>query len=599
MGVDMEMSCDERVLKEMCSETRKDYSLSLLSLATKRRIIGGSPLAFGEGGIKERIKNVLNFKKPSRVVTTVSVALVLVLSIGFAVNRASVNTLPSADDVLSVARTYSLENPTDKQKLERLASITLYKNGTAELATPLISSYLLPACTYSFEENELLIYANIEMPESESAYGVNNGDVIARFAVADDGALVFESATVPLFADAGARYVLAPMTLDDLNALSTLRTPYVGDNSAVGKIIYALPQIDNEHTQQYFSIGDDYGTGRVPFTLTIYYESINAEVNDTRNITVTPENAALLFALIDNLEEVSFAFRNTPSDGELDTSVYISRVSYSKEKVTEYLESIGLTWEDFLNDWVGSIEKMYAVPPVSLDLEAAVSDAILEVNKNSYLLGDLATEAHTTLATVEQGDTVTVYLMALYQVYRYSGGGFYDISGDHIPVAITFDKGLNGGYTMTEYWIPRDGSYYIPSIREKFPPDICEDAIDTQKYICAHIISSYEQAVEYGKVDTNYQIASLIETICSSPVEASNPRAYIKAHSIEFRELVYYGRYTLDYCFSLFEQGSQTGLEGHIMAAACGDIMTVLGEKITEGNFDTGQDWYNAQSASE
>ena len=87
MGVDMEMSCDERVLKEMGGEMKKDYSLSLLSLATERRIIGGSPLAFGEGGVKERIKNVLNFKKPSRVIMIVSVALVAVLIVGFAVNR--------------------------------------------------------------------------------------------------------------------------------------------------------------------------------------------------------------------------------------------------------------------------------------------------------------------------------------------------------------------------------------------------------------------------------------------------------------------------------------------------------------------------------
>lgn len=87
MGVDMEMSCDERVLKEMGGETKKNYSLSLLSLATERRIIGGSPLAFGEGGIKERIKNVLNFKKPSRAIIVTAVTLVAVLSVGFAVNK--------------------------------------------------------------------------------------------------------------------------------------------------------------------------------------------------------------------------------------------------------------------------------------------------------------------------------------------------------------------------------------------------------------------------------------------------------------------------------------------------------------------------------
>ncbi len=89
MGADMELSCDERVLKEMGGEMKKDYSLSLLSFATERRIIGGSPLAFGEGGAKERIKNVLNFKKPSRVIVAVSVALVAVLIVGFAANQAT------------------------------------------------------------------------------------------------------------------------------------------------------------------------------------------------------------------------------------------------------------------------------------------------------------------------------------------------------------------------------------------------------------------------------------------------------------------------------------------------------------------------------
>lgn len=62
---DMEMSCDERVLKDMGAGIKTNYSASLLSLATGRRLINGSPLAFGEGNIKGRIKNVLNYRKPA------------------------------------------------------------------------------------------------------------------------------------------------------------------------------------------------------------------------------------------------------------------------------------------------------------------------------------------------------------------------------------------------------------------------------------------------------------------------------------------------------------------------------------------------------
>lgn len=108
--------------------------------------------------------------------------------------------------------TYSLENPTEKQKLERLLSVTLYDDGIAWLRTPLISSYLLPQCTYSVVDDELLIRAVIETELEEGAYGVRNGDVIAKFAIADDKALVFRSAAVPLFADVGARYVYGPLS---------------------------------------------------------------------------------------------------------------------------------------------------------------------------------------------------------------------------------------------------------------------------------------------------------------------------------------------------------------------------------------------------
>lgn len=63
MGTDMEMSCDEKVLAGE-ENIRREYSASLLSFATDRRFPSPSPLAFGETGVKSRIKNALNFRKP-------------------------------------------------------------------------------------------------------------------------------------------------------------------------------------------------------------------------------------------------------------------------------------------------------------------------------------------------------------------------------------------------------------------------------------------------------------------------------------------------------------------------------------------------------
>jgi beta-lactamase regulating signal transducer with metallopeptidase domain len=86
MSTDMELSCDEKVLKEMNEEIKKPYANSLLSLATGRHILNGSPLAFGEGNVKGRVINVLNYKKPVFWVVIVALITVIAVSVGLMSN---------------------------------------------------------------------------------------------------------------------------------------------------------------------------------------------------------------------------------------------------------------------------------------------------------------------------------------------------------------------------------------------------------------------------------------------------------------------------------------------------------------------------------
>lgn len=85
-GRDMEMSCDESVIKRMDGDIRGEYSASLLSLATGRKIIAGSPLAFTEGSTKARIKNVLGYKKPAFWIVIAALVAVIVLCAALAAN---------------------------------------------------------------------------------------------------------------------------------------------------------------------------------------------------------------------------------------------------------------------------------------------------------------------------------------------------------------------------------------------------------------------------------------------------------------------------------------------------------------------------------
>ena len=86
-------------------------------------------------------------------------------------------------------------------------------------------------------------------------------------------------------------------------------------------------------------------------------------------------------------------------------------------------------------------------------------------------------------------------------------------------------------------------------------------------------------------------IGSLIETICSSPAQSSSWWNYIEEHPIEFRELTYYGWYTLKYCFTEFLKGGQIGLHGHIMRAAMDDIAPEAQLKLYA---ETGQEYFDA-----
>lgn len=63
-GKDMEMSCDEAVIRQLGADIRADYSASLLRLATHRKVISGMPLAFGEGDTRGRVLNMARWKKP-------------------------------------------------------------------------------------------------------------------------------------------------------------------------------------------------------------------------------------------------------------------------------------------------------------------------------------------------------------------------------------------------------------------------------------------------------------------------------------------------------------------------------------------------------
>ena len=127
---DMEMSCDEAVIKRIDKDIRADYSSSLLHFSTGKKVIIGTPLAFGEGNTKERIENIMKYRKPTFII----VVLALILCVGL---TACLSSNPQSDTEQPNHSEYEKLSEMNAEELPNTEQPTLSEEATK---------------TYSYEE---------------------------------------------------------------------------------------------------------------------------------------------------------------------------------------------------------------------------------------------------------------------------------------------------------------------------------------------------------------------------------------------------------------------------------------------------------------
>jgi len=118
--------------------------------------------------------------------------ILTIIAVVFVLSR--INNSPFVTDDES-PKIYHLENAAKEDEIQRVVTVTLYSDGTAEIPQPAISSFSLTSYNYSVVDNELLLYTD------------NKKEYMAVFTVEDKNTLVFKSKTLPIFADIGARYI--------------------------------------------------------------------------------------------------------------------------------------------------------------------------------------------------------------------------------------------------------------------------------------------------------------------------------------------------------------------------------------------------------
>ena len=217
-------------------------------------------------------------------------------------------------------------------------------------------------------------------------------------------------------------------------------------------------------------------------------------------------------------------------------------------------------------------EENEAEQPEEDPLEAAITAAIFQRNEPIFENTTVRTAVFQCFDQQElafdsdppQPNQLTLYGNALYLGFSVEDGILHQTEGSNIPVAITFSC-EEEGYELVEYWQPGDGTDYAPDIRAKFPAEAAKLALGDQHYLLEQFQLCYAQAVEESGVDPDVAIEAYLQELASEPSTSSNPQDYLEANPVAYRELTYYGAYTVAYCTAQLAQENQNDLRGRLM----------------------------------
>ena len=114
---DIELACDEKVIRELGNEQRADYTQALVACSVNRRMIAACPLAFGEVGVKDRVKSVMNYKKPAFWIIILAVIACVIVAVCFLTNPMGFQFDEATHTIVS-ANHFDMRNADDTVAIE-------------------------------------------------------------------------------------------------------------------------------------------------------------------------------------------------------------------------------------------------------------------------------------------------------------------------------------------------------------------------------------------------------------------------------------------------------------------------------------------------
>ena len=445
-GGDMEMSCDEAVIKELGRGIKKEYSSSLLTLATGRRIIGVTPLAFGEGDTKGRIKNILNYKKPALWVVALSLIIVTVFGIAFAANQKAgrsfkmsgnyLSDLQPEEIVKSVAKIIKSDNgdinvspdhfgllvsPDFKWVKDEAIGILYPRNGkpwnTSQLRIFIADAefFVTEPQNWAADDGPVFsLHAYLEalkyLPQKEIASLCKENPQRYAIELSENGrklnadrCLYYNKNGVienndwhicldiqPLYGDNESGFTgvgtdiihvfyygnnSTGAILDSAKELWNARTKYVGDNSAIGKIISLLPFPEGVAYDGY-----ELHTSGHPYAVTVRFKTDT----ETRNFASGSDNqspfqinALIMLSLIENVEYITF---------NLDDDIYDPySIQYTNDMAIMILGDNYRKDSETLDGFRSQLEKIGESVPIGTPKLSSTQYSIAKINKDKEI----------------------------------------------------------------------------------------------------------------------------------------------------------------------------------------------------------------------
>lgn len=459
MSKDMEMSCDESVLKKMGNEIKGSYSNSLLSLSVKRNgLLTGSPLAFGEGNIKSRIKNVLTYKKPTIWLIIITILVTSAIMVAFTANPKS-EQIPKS----TTYKAYDIDT--------LIANKTPYVGDNSKVIALIDAMPLLNG----------IVLDKVELQTSKKPYA------ITIYIIMNDAS----SVTVQGGISGDACYSNAMLLFSLI------------DN--VDSIDYKMLDNTGKHDLAWF-----------PFTYTreIADKQMGVDIRTYASSTFT------LKKLIDRLSSIELIIVPTATGDQIDK--YIETIMSSPNTSSspqDYIKAHQIEYESILkmgdnalkyllsqfernsinNDLRGNIVMLLCkdllgdrnnVTDESLspqewfsqlslftetklpDFKAKVSDPIEQLVYDAAVIqysqpnDGFTVVAPTIFGSYEEGNKLKVFVTVFSNRYKLYDKTLSEVGGSVIPAAITYTKNADGRYTVDEYLEAMDGSYFSKSIKE-------------------------------------------------------------------------------------------------------------------------------------